>query len=86
MQSNIVDTAWERGGWNSPNEPHLEVCRWSFAYLPDARMKSVAAGWMARVILGADPAEMSEEEIQILTVSSLLAARESSGLGLRCDA
>lgn len=89
MQS-TVDTAWERTGWaGSPWEqagPELDVCRWSFAYLPDARMKAVAAGWMARVLLGADPAEMSDEELQILVVSNLLAARDPRGRGVSCDA
>jgi hypothetical protein len=82
---NTVDTAWERAGWNYDG-PGLDVCRWSFAYLPDARMKSVAAGWMVRVLLGADPAEMSEEELQIVVVSSLMASRNLGEFGLRCDA
>ncbi|HTW47155.1 MAG TPA: hypothetical protein VMD92_04355 [Acidobacteriaceae bacterium] len=87
---NTVDTAWERGGWGGNSlehaDPNLDVCRWSFAYLPDARMKSVAAGWMARVLLGADPAEMNEEELQMVVVSSLMASRDTSEYGLRCDA
>jgi hypothetical protein len=82
---NTVDTAWERSGWHHDG-PALDVCRWSFAYLPDARMKSVAAGWMARVLLGADPAEMSEEELQIVAVSHSMAGRDAAGLGLRSDA
>ncbi|HTV14030.1 MAG TPA: hypothetical protein VME68_04900 [Acidobacteriaceae bacterium] len=85
MQSR-VDTAWERSGWAAENEPHLELFRWTFAYLPDARMKSVAAEWMARVILGADPAEMNEEELQIVAVSSLMALRHAGEPGLHWDA
>jgi hypothetical protein len=87
---NSVDTAWERTGWaGSPWDdvgPTLDVCRWSFAYLPDARMKSVAAGWIARVLLGEDPAEMSDEELQIVTVSHSIAVRDTGKYGLRCDA
>lgn len=82
---NTIDMAWERAGWNH-DEPSLDVFRWSFAYLPDARMKSVAAGWMVRVLLGADPAEMSEEELQIVSVSSLMASRSVLEPSLRCDA
>jgi hypothetical protein len=88
--SSAVDTAWERAGRvgqeSEHTDPFLDVCRWTFAYLPDARMKSIAAGWMARVLLGADPAEMSEEELQIVAVSSLLAARDTREFGVCCDA
>lgn len=83
---NLVDTAWERAGWATQTGSPLDACRWSFAYLPDARMKAVAAGWMARVILGADPAEMTEEELQIVAVSSLMASRHAGEPGLRWDA
>jgi hypothetical protein len=85
-----VDTAWERsglgGGMFEAKDPSLEVCRWGFAYLPDARMKSVAAEWMARVLLGADPAEMTEEEFRIVAVSTMMASRAAGDCGLRCDA
>jgi hypothetical protein len=80
-----VDTAWERVSGNDAG-PALDACRWSFAYLPDERMKAVAAGWMARVLLGADPAEMSDEELQILAMSSLMAAPDAGVYGLRWDA
>ena len=57
-------------------EPSLELWRWSFAYLPDARMKAVAAGWMMRVLLGGDPAEISDEEVETLAVGALLATEK----------
>jgi hypothetical protein len=88
--SRAVDTAWERAGWvgeeSEHTDPFLDVCRWTFAYLPDAKMKSVAAGWMTRVMLGADPAEMNEEELQIVAVSSIMAARSTHEFGVRWDA
>jgi hypothetical protein len=87
--SSKVDTAWERSGWGEQPwervEP-LEACKWSFAFLPDARMKAVAAAWMTRVLLGADPAEMNEEELQIVAVSSIMAARSTHEFGVRWDA
>lgn len=69
-------------------KPNLEGWRWSFAYLPDAHMKSIVAGWMTRVWLGADPAVLSQEEIEALSLGALLAAdtRSEAGSGLRCDA
>jgi hypothetical protein len=87
---NTVDTAWERSGWGAnmlaQERPNLDLFRWSFAYLPDPRMKAVAAGWMARVLLGADPADMNEEELHMLTVSSMIAAKNVEEVGIRCDA
>jgi hypothetical protein len=87
---NTVDTAWERAGWGAnmlaQERPILELCRWSFAYLPDARMKAVAAEWIARVLLGADPDVTSEEELQMLTVSTIMAAKDTNSAAIRCDA
>jgi hypothetical protein len=82
---NTVDTAWDRAVWGQAGQG-LDICRWSFAWLPDARMKAVAAGWMARVLLGADPLEMSEEELQILAISGIMATRAGDRHGLHCDA
>jgi hypothetical protein len=87
---NTVDTAWERAGWGAnllaQERPALDLCRWSFAYLPDARMKSVAAEWIARVLMGADPADVSEEELQMLSVSIMMAARDAKEAGIRSNA
>jgi hypothetical protein len=69
-------------------KPNLDQWRWSFASLPNARMKAVAAGWMVRVLLGGDPAEMSEEESDVLAVGALPVAQWMSPEDLRswCDA
>ena len=70
----------------SPTErPDLTRWQWSFADLPSARMKTVAAGWMVRVLLGADPAVMSEEEMRILCAGAAKKqSKAASALG--CDA
>lgn len=70
-----------------PQKPNMDGWRWSFAYLPDAHSKAIVAGWMTRVWLGADPAVLSKEEIEVLSLGALLAAdARSEGGGLRCDA
>jgi hypothetical protein len=87
---NTVDTAWERAGWGAnllaQERPNLDFCRWSFAYLPDARMKSVAAEWIARVMMGADPADATEEELQMLSLSIMMGAKDAVEAGIRSDA
>ncbi|HEY6446964.1 MAG TPA: hypothetical protein VIY53_10920 [Acidobacteriaceae bacterium] len=86
------DMDWVGAGFDMDSlprqKPNVEVWRWSFAYLPDAHMKTIVAGWMMRVWLGADPAVLSQEEIEALSVGALLAAdtRSENGGGLRCDA
>jgi hypothetical protein len=87
-----IDTEWGSAGFGVnpfPEENHdLSVCRWAFAYLPDKKMKAVAADWMARVLLGADPSDMSAEELHMLSVSTLMAldVRPPGTSGLWCDA
>jgi hypothetical protein len=88
---NVIDNWWDGPEFDAgplPKEkPNLARWQWSFAYLPDARMKAVAAGWMVRVLLGADPAEMSEEEMRILSVGAHMASdRRSWESGHLCDA
>ncbi|HEX4005193.1 MAG TPA: hypothetical protein VHX60_03365 [Acidobacteriaceae bacterium] len=73
---NSFDTFSEFADFNSDPFPrvkaNLDMWRWSFASLPDRRMKAVAAGWMVRVLLGGDPAEMNQEEIEVLSTVTLL--------------
>lgn len=89
---NIIDNLWGEAGFDVDEplreKPHLALWQWSFAYLPDARMKAVAADWMVRVLLGGDPAEMSDEEVQILSVGALLATARggAAASGLNWDA
>jgi hypothetical protein len=83
---NTIDTFWEVAEFEAEQpvngKPQLDLWSWSFAYLPDARMKAVAAGWMVRVLLGGDPAEISEEEVRALSVGALLATgRRSASAG-----
>ena len=91
MQKSI-NQEWDGAGFGgnslSNGGPDLASWRWSFAWLPDAKMKAVAAGWMMRVMLGADPAEMSEEELQVLAVGALMSTerRDPGKGGLLCDA
>jgi hypothetical protein len=86
------DMDWVGAGFDVDSlprqKPNMDAWRWSFAYLPDAHMKSVVAGWMMRVWLGADPAELSQEEIEALAVGALLTIepRSENGGGVRCDA
>lgn len=87
-----IDPPWGQAEFdgNSLHDetPYLDALRWSFAYLPDPRMKAVAAGWMVRVLLGGDPAEMSDEELETLAMGALLAAnrKDAGRVGLGCDA
>jgi hypothetical protein len=89
---NSIDAEWDGVGFGgnslSSKGPDLASWRWSFAWLPDEKMKAVAAGWMVRVLLGADPAEISEEELQVLAIGALMTTeRHGAGKGgPLCDA
>jgi len=56
-------------GWN--DVPTLHVWRWGFADLPDDSIKTEVADLIAKVLLGADPAAMSTEELLVLSMCSL---------------
>jgi hypothetical protein len=91
MQSTF-GTVWEFVEFGSDpfhrEKPNLDLWRWSFAGLPDARTKAIAAGWMVRVWLGGDPAEMSEEESEVVSVGALLGTEPAGTANRRswCDA
>lgn len=80
----IIDKFWELAEFEAEPlaepEPRLDLWRWSFAYLPTAHMKAVAADWLVRVLLGGDPADVSEEEVQILAMGALLATEKRGAL------
>lgn len=46
--------------------------RWNFSELPDDSMKAEVADLLAKVLLGADPATLSPEELLVLSMGSLL--------------
>lgn len=61
----------ETGRWH--DGPFMDYWRWAFSNLGDDAMKTVAAEMIAKMWLGAGPASLTAEELQILYMSSPLA-------------
>jgi hypothetical protein len=61
----------ETGKWH--NGPFMDYWRWAFSALGDDAMKGVAAEMISKMWLGAGPASMTAEELQILYMGTPLA-------------
>lgn len=60
--------------WNEV--PTVHAWSWGFSDLPDEGMKTEVADLIAKVLLGADPAAMSPEELLVLSMCSLFLPEE----------
>jgi len=65
----------ESGEWHEG--PFTDYWRWAFSNLDDETMKSVAAAMISKMWLGTGPASMTQEELQILYMSTPLGVSNS---------
>jgi len=71
-----IDLVFEGMGFDATGEwhegPFTDYWRWAFSDLGDEGMKKVAAEMISKMWLGAGPAAMTAEELQILYMSTPL--------------
>lgn len=68
----------ETGRWHKKS--YVDFWRWGFSDLRDDGMKNTLADVIAKVMLDLGPHTMSDDELEILRISSLVAANGQPGM------